>query len=158
MKIDEYFCPYLSQITGVDEKILLHLGNLSAESVARRTTWASQRKTTRIEDMVQCLVGIFDVNMPMLNDEGQTVFIRLQEEPMKQQDDHSLFAWISPQATFCTGLLAESPSYFADSGSIDSYGDESNRNSYSMTNQGLRIDLHLTPSGEDSVNIAALDS
>lgn len=34
--------------------------------IAERMRWASQRKTTRDEDMAYCLMGIFNVNMPLL--------------------------------------------------------------------------------------------
>lgn len=47
-------------------------------SVAERMSWASDRTTTRIEDMAYCLLGIFDVNMPLLYGEGSKAFIRLQ--------------------------------------------------------------------------------
>ena len=85
----------LSQIltlrTGIDEGIL---GGepLSRRSIAQRMSWASQRATTRIEDTAYCLLGIFDVNMPMLYGEGEKAFLRLQEEIIKQSDDHSIFA------------------------------------------------------------------
>ena len=36
---------------------------------------ASQRVTTRDEDIAYCLLGIFDVNMPLLYGEGERAFI-----------------------------------------------------------------------------------
>jgi hypothetical protein len=56
-------------------------------------SWASKRETTRSEDTAYCLLGIFDVNMPLLYGEGEKAFVRLQEEIMKNSDDQSLFAW-----------------------------------------------------------------
>ena len=56
----------LSQITGIDKEVLGH-NNLSSCSVATKMSWASKRKTTRVEDIAYCLMGIFDVNMPMVN-------------------------------------------------------------------------------------------
>lgn len=47
----------------------------------------------RIGDLAYRLMGISDINMPMLCGEGVGAFIRLQEEIMA--DDHSLFAWES---------------------------------------------------------------
>jgi hypothetical protein len=34
-------------------------------------SWASRRRTTRPEDVVYYLLGIIDVNMPLLYGEGQ---------------------------------------------------------------------------------------
>ncbi|KAI1375374.1 heterokaryon incompatibility protein-domain-containing protein [Hypoxylon crocopeplum] len=48
--------------------------------------------TTRPEDMAYCLLGIFDINMPMLYGEGHKAFLRLQKEICKQTNDLSLFA------------------------------------------------------------------
>jgi hypothetical protein len=47
-------------------------------SVAKRMSWASNRKTTRMEDTAYCLLGIFEVNMPLLYGEGERAFLRLQ--------------------------------------------------------------------------------
>lgn len=55
--------------------------------------WASNRRTTRLEDAAYCLMGIFDVNMPIIYGEGTGAFRRLQEEISKDLDDPSLFAW-----------------------------------------------------------------
>ncbi|KAK4194716.1 HET-domain-containing protein [Triangularia verruculosa] len=38
---------------------------------------APERKTTRIEDTAYCMLGLFDINMPMLYGEGERAFIRL---------------------------------------------------------------------------------
>ncbi|RYP71344.1 hypothetical protein DL769_004712 [Monosporascus sp. CRB-8-3] len=82
----------LASATGIPIAVLRNC-DPSLASVAQRMSWASKRKTTRIEDVAYCLMGIFDVNMPLLYGEGQKAFIRLQEEIMKYSDDHSLFAW-----------------------------------------------------------------
>jgi len=97
-------------------------GNLPALPVAKKMSWAAKRETTRIEDMAYCLLGIFDINMPMLYGEGKKAFRRLQDEIIKQSSDLSIFAWDGGQAavknpqqpgeTFIN-LFAESPSDFA---------------------------------------------
>ncbi|KXX82119.1 Vegetative incompatibility protein HET-E-1 [Madurella mycetomatis] len=51
----------------------------------------SQRHTKREEDLTYCLLGIFDVSMPMIYGEGgYKAFSRLQEEIMKTTRDHSI--------------------------------------------------------------------
>ncbi|KAL2681119.1 hypothetical protein Neosp_008723 [[Neocosmospora] mangrovei] len=69
---------------------------LMEASVAERMSWASRRETTRVEDKAYCLMGIFDVNMPLLYGEGDKAFFRLQQEIMKTSDDQSILAW-SPE-------------------------------------------------------------
>ena len=83
----------VEQATGVPVEILRFQRELADVSVGERMSWASQRKTTRIEDEGYCLMGIFGINMPTLYGEGRRAFYRLQEEIMKITIDVSLFAW-----------------------------------------------------------------
>jgi hypothetical protein len=55
-------------------------------------SWAVKRQTTRPEDQAYCLLGLFDVKMPLLYGEGAYAFIRLQEEILMRTDDDSLLA------------------------------------------------------------------
>ena len=133
---------------GSDDKRLLH-----RQSVATRMSWASRRETSREEDIAYCLLGLFDVNMPLLYGEGAVkAFHRLQTEIMKISDDESLFAWTSDQNH--SGLLANQPSCFADSGNIVSGAFPGmSRPPFSMTHKGLEIALpkkHLKFSFADS--------
>ncbi|KAL6918958.1 hypothetical protein FSST1_002984 [Fusarium sambucinum] len=66
---------------------------LSTASVAERMSWMTKRETKMPEDLAYCLLGIFDVNMPMIYGEGHKAFQRLQEEIMNQSDDSSLLSW-----------------------------------------------------------------
>ncbi|KAF2095898.1 HET-domain-containing protein [Rhizodiscina lignyota] len=113
----------LVEVTGISLEALSGW-DPSAFPVARRMSWASKRTTTRVEDMAYCLMGIFDVNMPLLYGEGTKAFRRLQEEILKQIDDHSLFAWraVARVAPYeYSGLLAPSPACFQDSGDISNH-------------------------------------
>lgn len=148
----------LAQITGINVGILTRAKKLESASVALRMSWACHRETTRKEDIAYCLMGLFDVNMPMLYGEGEKAFIRLQEEIMKHSDDHSLFAWTdvdAPADSHC-GLLANSPDKFRNSANIMPYQGWEPTSPYSISNKGLRIDLHLSPYRED-VYVAALE-
>ncbi|EEU42739.1 uncharacterized protein NECHADRAFT_28110, partial [Fusarium vanettenii 77-13-4] len=82
----------ISQRTNIDIETL-RTGDLSEASVSQRMSWASNRQTTRLEDIAYCLLGIFDISMTMLYGEGEKAFIRLQEEILKEYDDHTIFAW-----------------------------------------------------------------
>lgn len=85
-------------------------------SVAMKMSWVSKRQTTRTEDMAYCMLGLFDVHMPLIYGEGRKAFMRLQLEILKKSDDDSLFAWCAPLQT--SGLLATWPTAFAESGNI----------------------------------------
>ena len=106
--------------------------------------WAAGRTTTRAEDIAYCLLGIFDVNMPMLYGEGKRAFLRLQEEIMRESNDTSLFAWKAKQGTQqFRGILAESPAEFADAGGIDLGNDMKFDTEFSITNKGIRIHTNV---------------
>jgi hypothetical protein len=87
--------PVLKDITGIDSHILRNPTSTSVLSLsaAKRMSWASKRQTTRIEDLAYSLMGIFDINMPILYGEGGKAFIRLQEEILKISEDHNIFTF-----------------------------------------------------------------
>lgn len=109
-------------------------------SVATRMSWVAKRRTTRIEDLAYCMLGIFDVNMPLLYGEGRKAFRRLQHEIIKQSDDDSIFAWTADQHT--TGILAYWPTNFANSRNVlERAPHRTHRSPYAITNQGLQLPI-----------------
>lgn len=109
-------CDELAQITHIN-KFVLRGADPTYYPVAERMSWASNRTTTRSEDIAYCLLGLFNVNMPLLYGEGDRAFQRLQEEIMKVVDDYTLFTWNLPYETdtpsfATTGILAASPHDF----------------------------------------------
>jgi hypothetical protein len=133
----------ISRIARIDEEVLIDFNCLYTTPVARRMSWASSRKTTREEDTAYSLLGIFDVNLPMLYGEGTKAFIRLQEEIIKKSNDLSLFAWreSDPERTY-VDMLAPSPSCFYDCYNIKVYRIERSTlssNLFSITNRGLHF-------------------
>ncbi|KAF2004021.1 hypothetical protein P154DRAFT_417596, partial [Amniculicola lignicola CBS 123094] len=82
----------LAMKTGISQYVLV-TGNVDRSSVACRMSWACNRVTTQTEDLAYCLMGIFDINMPLLYGEGDKAFIRLQEEIMRDSSDQTLFLW-----------------------------------------------------------------
>ena len=105
----------LSAVTGIGAK---YLNNISGASVATKMSWVSRRQTSRLEDMAYCLLGIFDINMPLLYGEGRKAFLRLELEILKSSGDESIFAWTSTSNQPYHGLLALWPDSFADSSDI----------------------------------------
>ncbi|RYP22098.1 hypothetical protein DL765_001857 [Monosporascus sp. GIB2] len=55
----------LSEITGISRPVL-RFGNISETCIAARLSWAANRETTRVEDMAYSLLGLLEVNMPLL--------------------------------------------------------------------------------------------
>ncbi|KAK2666839.1 Heterokaryon incompatibility [Fusarium oxysporum f. sp. vasinfectum] len=109
-------CPEIARVSGISTDVLTSQKALSEVPVAVRMSWAAQRTTTREEDMAYCLLGLFDVNMPMLYGEGRKAFQRLQEEIIKESPDMSIFAWkTGPDIRQdYMGILAPSPKEFSD--------------------------------------------
>ena len=140
----------IARITGIDREVL-DGGDPALCCIAKRMSWASRRKTTRVEDLAYCLMGLFGVNMPLLYGERHKAFIRLQTEIMKYSDDQSLFAWKAPTAAedVRCGLLASSPACFAESRKISPFSrhasDYETQLPFSMTNRGVSISLPILP-------------
>ncbi|KAK4185823.1 heterokaryon incompatibility protein-domain-containing protein [Podospora australis] len=107
-------------------------------------TLAARRKTTRVEDEAYCLLGIMEVNMPLIYGEKAMAFRRLQEEIIKRSNDITVFAW-NPICTEPThgrhshcSLLAPSPANFLHSGSIVAFNLRRYNPEFLLTNKGIR--------------------
>ena len=73
----------IQKITGIDGAALRGR-SLTVYTVEERMSWAEKRETTRLEDAAYCLLGIFDVNIPLIYGEGEAkAFRRLAEEIAK---------------------------------------------------------------------------
>lgn len=119
---------------------------LDAMPVGRRMAWAASRQTTKPEDMAYCLIGLFQVSMPMLYGEGgEQAFIRLQEEIIRDKNDLSLFAWRSTDSSTHRGILARSPQEFIGLSSLKLEQNIKFNPEFSMSNKGLRINTFLKP-------------
>lgn len=134
------------EITRIPIGILNGSKQLASYCVARKMSWAASRVTTRTEDTAYCLLGIFDVNMPLIYGEGIKAFRRLQEEIVKQQNDLTILSWenLNPSPPEpVLNLFATSPSAFKDSFQDDQLTDSFVQ--FSVTNLGLLIsgDLEL---------------
>ncbi|KAK6865381.1 HET-domain-containing protein [Apiospora arundinis] len=133
-------------VTNIPAECLSGVQKPNEFSIARRMSWAAQRECTRIEDIAYSLMGLFDVNMPLLYGEGKKAFTRLQEEILKDTDDQTILAWTVPadsERSFNTvGILAETPADFASSASLIQVFPELSKPS-TMTNLGLSVHLPL---------------
>ncbi|KAL4072833.1 heterokaryon incompatibility protein-domain-containing protein [Scleroderma yunnanense] len=103
----------LKCITGVPRHILTDGLSSNRPCVAQIISWAAHRMTTRVEDRAYSLLGLLDVNMPMLYGEGKKAFHRLQLEIIRMSNDQSIIAWAFDGQNERTGsTLADDPIFF----------------------------------------------
>ena len=163
--------PILESITRVPQHILKEGLSSNRPCVAQIMSWAADRMTTRVEDRAYSLIGLLDLNMPMLYGEGRKAFHRLQLEIIRTSNDQSIFAWGCNSIEVRSGsILADDPSFFRgcdemelmnqDEEFIESIRRENPELSieddrlgtFPITNRGIQIWLFLRPLvGSDSV-------
>jgi hypothetical protein len=146
----------ISVITDIPTTVLLNCSE-DKISVAQIMCWASKRQTTRVEDRAYSLMGLFNVNMPMIYGEGEKAFARLQNEIIKISDDQSLFTWTGRGDR--RGPLSRYPEEFGGYGTIKPRTSLPNQSmvEFSMTNRGLRMYLHVTTLTDSRLVVAHLD-
>ncbi|KZM21955.1 uncharacterized protein EKO05_0005039 [Ascochyta rabiei] len=137
---------FIAGVTGIGVEYL-EGKSISAASISMRMSWAAERHATRAEDVAYSLLGIFDVNMPLLYGEGKLkAFRRLQEEIMKISEDETLFAWESTEFNIgasSADVLASDPRDFGEARNLISFASDDPVIPYAMTHRGLRIWLQL---------------
>ena len=144
----------LEEITGVPQHILADGLEGNRPCVAQIIMWAANRTTTRVEDKAYSLMGLLDVNMPMLYGEGKKAFHRLQLEIIRSSNDQSIFArGIESSRVRIGSILADDPSDFEDcsgmrlmdrDGFIEKFPELSSTNAdhfdvFPITNRGIQI-------------------
>lgn len=131
----------IQKITGINEKYLrkddLHATRISDANVATKMSWMSGRCTSREEDMAYCMLGLFNVSMPLLYGERDKAFMRLQMEIIRISNDQSIFAW-GLDTVLRYDLLATRPEFFKLNG-LWGYGDP--EFTYAASQRG--IELHV---------------
>ena len=101
----------LESITRVPQRVLTRGLAGNRPCVAQIMSWAACRTTTRVEDRAYSLMGLLDVNMPMLYGEGKKAFLRLQLEIIRSSNNQSIFAW-GGRAESTDSILADDPRSF----------------------------------------------
>ncbi|KAI9152100.1 Vegetative incompatibility protein [Paramyrothecium foliicola] len=86
-----FYTANLAEATGIPAAVLRLTTTRLSVPIADRMSWVSGRETSRVEDHAYCLLGIFDVNMPLLYGEGSRAFTRLQAEIMRTTNDDTIF-------------------------------------------------------------------
>lgn len=121
-----WLCSILEEITLIPHQVFFppneYRRTFRDYSIAERMSWMSQRITTRPEDVAYCLLGLLDVNMPLIYSEGaRKAFFRLQEDIIKHTSDHTIFTWkppvAAPDLSLKIGLFGDHPLRFSVSAS-----------------------------------------
>jgi len=75
------------EVTGIPKAVLEGRRDaMNSYSPDARLTWAKGRQTEREEDAAYCLMGLFDVNMPLLYGEGRERAFRRFRKEVRQLD------------------------------------------------------------------------
>jgi hypothetical protein len=156
--------PYISSLTSIDSNILVSLENrgprmlhlvLERYSISQKMSWAAKRETAREEDIAYCLLGIFDVNMPLLYGEGPKAFKRLQEEILKKFNDPTILVFDRSLNWGSKTLLAPSPRPFSTEAPL--YTDPEDLHTVQWTETGLRVDMIMCPLTDIKGNVSDND-
>ncbi|KAH8173545.1 heterokaryon incompatibility protein (HET) domain-containing protein [Sarocladium implicatum] len=150
-KHDQPINDILHNVTGI-EKSVLRDGEYRSVCAARRMAWAAKRETTRIEDRAYALMGLFDVNMPLIYGEGTKSFLRLQQEILKDSEDLTILCWGIGNSLYIdnqdpaiyhagTGPFAKGPSDFATHMNIRQAGLTKFRSDFPVTITGAGTTL-----------------
>lgn len=131
---------------------------LGSYSISTKMSWAARRETTRVEDIAYCLLGIFDVAMPLLYGEGLKAFRRLQEGIVRHSDDQTFLAWQhqTRQVSRNDGVFAAHPVRFSNGHRFRAV--PSLLSEFAATTVwdggGVELDVHLAPCNVHSCDIS----
>lgn len=144
-KDNEQVVVAITKVTGIPETDIRNFVP-SCTRVSEKMRWASQRTTSRIEDMAYSLLGLFDTTMPIAYGEGARAFYKLMSTIADQYTEPDYFAWTGkpsqwslalPSSPLCYGPQASQ----SDLSTSSALGDPA----YELTKLGLRIRLILVP-------------
>jgi hypothetical protein len=96
----------IHEITGIAVEALRD-NKLSRFDIEERFKWAENRKTTYEEDWAYCLLGIFEVFMPLIYGEGKAHAVRRLRKEINEARNHE--SETEPRYEGSAGLLAERP-------------------------------------------------
>lgn len=100
----------VEQVTGIPRKDLWNFSP-SCNRVAEKMTWASQRRTTKIEDTAYSLLGLFNVSLPIAYGEADRAWYRLMAVIANECTDASFFAWAGQPSPYSRALPSSPMSY-----------------------------------------------
>ncbi|KIJ10306.1 hypothetical protein PAXINDRAFT_138538 [Paxillus involutus ATCC 200175] len=110
-KASNFMLEAISEATHIAVRHLLDFDPKSVE-VSEKMRWASERKTTRVEDVAYSLLGIFDISLPIAYGEGERAFHRFMEAIAQRSTDPTLFAWTGKPSAYSNALPSSPACYY----------------------------------------------
>ncbi|EME42124.1 hypothetical protein DOTSEDRAFT_73029 [Dothistroma septosporum NZE10] len=77
----------IAEITGIRRPVLLDFSMSKNIPFEEKQGWVMHRQTTRQEDKAYCLLGIFNISMPLIYGEGRKSFKRFLREVEEKERD-----------------------------------------------------------------------
>ncbi|KAI5358153.1 Putative heterokaryon incompatibility [Septoria linicola] len=148
----------IADLTGIDTALLRDRRLLQGLPIGKRLSWAAERRTTREEDEAYSLLGILELNMPLLYGEGPRALLRLQEDVLNTTTDQSILHWTPTHPSHVGLLMAPEVNCFKHCGELLHRPDVFEDESHEVVSNGLRISLPMRNlPNESGVHVAALN-
>ncbi|KAG2089238.1 WD40-repeat-containing domain protein [Suillus discolor] len=110
----------LERSTGINARALVDF-RPGTKDAREKLRWASNRYTTREEDIAYSLFGIFDINLPVIyGEKRQKALGRLLQEIIAHSGDITALDWVGQSSDFNSCLPADISSYKAPSCTLPS--------------------------------------
>lgn len=145
-KDNESVTAILTKVTGIPEADIRNFVP-GCTRVSEKMRWASQRTTSRIEDMAYSLLGLFDMTMPIAYGDGARAFYKLMSAIAEQCTEPDFFAWAGKPSQWSLALPSSPRCYAPQASQSDlvtpssALGDPA----YELTKLGLQARLVLVP-------------
>ena len=145
-KDNESVVAAITKVTGIPEADIRNFVP-GCTRIAEKMRWASQRTTSRIEDMAYSLLGLFDITMPVAYGDGARAFYKLMSAIAEQCTEPDFFAWAGKPSQWSLALPSSPQCYGPQASQSDlvtpssALGDPA----YELTKLGLQTRLVLVP-------------
>ncbi|KAG1775976.1 hypothetical protein EV702DRAFT_1269226 [Suillus placidus] len=130
----------LEHSTGINARALVNF-RPGTRDARKKLRWASNRDTTREEDIAYSLFGIFDVNLPVIyGEKRQKALGRLLQEIIAHSGDITALDWVGQSSSFNSCLPADISSYKAPSCTLPSLSEGEMQNSVSTLRNTVAVE------------------
>ncbi|KAI6003213.1 hypothetical protein F5J12DRAFT_166510 [Pisolithus orientalis] len=110
-KTDDSVLQELERATGIESEFLTNFSP-GMDDARWKLQWASQRRTTRPEDIAYSLFGIFDLHLPVLYGEpAENALGRLLAEIISRSGDISVLDWVGESSPYHSCFPVDITSY-----------------------------------------------
>ncbi|KAG2340644.1 WD40 repeat-like protein [Suillus weaverae] len=131
----------LEHSTGINARALVDF-RPGTRDAREKLQWASNRDTTREEDIAYSLFGIFDVNLPVIyGEKRQKALGRLLQEIIAHSGDITALDWVGQSSNFNSCLPADISSYKAPSYTLPSLSEDEMQDSVSTLRNTVAMEL-----------------